>query len=136
MAQIRQGIADNLSDAYGTDVQVSPYALEAPIAPTLQVKAPDDVEYNESMGHGPLSIWTMIVQGFAGSAFSQGAQNRLDEWVSVAGVKAAIEADRTLGGIVHDCIVERCRHYGPFKLPSGLTFHGAEWVVLVYVPGA
>jgi len=134
LAQIRTAIAANLS-ATDTDVQVSPYLLESPIGPTLQVKGPDDVEYNEAMGRG-MGIWTIVVQGFAGTGFSQGAQNLLDQWVSVNGVKAAIESDRTLGGKVHDCVVERCRHYGMFHLPSGMSFLGAEWILTVLVPGA
>ena len=143
MAQIRAGIAANLAAVYQApslsaidQVQVSAYALDSPMPPTLQIKAPDDIEYNESMGRYPMSIHTLIVQGFAGSAFTIAAQTLLDQWITPSGVKAAIEADRTLGGIVNDTVVQRLRHYGPFKLPSGSTFHGAEWVVLVYVPGA
>lgn len=138
---IRAGIAANLSAVYGpggtsgTTAQVSGYALEAPQPPTLQVKGPDDIEYNEAMGRG-MSNMTIIVQGFAGTAFSQGAQALLDTWVSDGGVKAAIETDRTLGGLVYDLTVERCRHYGMFHLPSGMSFQGAEWTVLVLVPGA
>jgi hypothetical protein len=134
MADVREGIRANLAATY-TDIQVSAYALEAPITPTLQVKGPEDIEYNEAMGRG-MGIWTLIVQGFSGTAFSQGAQNLLDQWISVNGVKAAIESDRTLGGKVHDCVVDRCRHYGPFHLPSGMTFQGAEWTVTVLVPGS
>lgn len=132
---IRAAIAANLSATYGTTVQVSPYMLETPSPPTIQVKGPDDIEYNESLGPG-LGIWTLIIQGFAGTAFSQGAQSVLDEWVSVNGVKAAVESDRSLGGIVQDITVERCRHYGMFALPSGLSFLGAEWTASVYVPGS
>jgi hypothetical protein len=135
LLDIRAGIAANLSAVYGTTTQVSAYMRESPSPPTLQVKGPDDVEYNEAMGAG-MGIWTLIIQGFAGTAFDIGAQTLLDEWISVDGVKAAVEAERTLSGKVHDLTVERCRHYGMFHLPSGMSFLGAEWSVAVYVPGA
>lgn len=129
LSDIRAGIAANLSLVY-TNVQVSAYMLEAPSPPTLQVKGPDDVEYMQALGPG-MSGWTIVIQGFAGTAFSQGAQVTLDEWVQSDGVRAAVEADRSLGGKVQDCVIERCRHYGMFHLPSGMSFLGAEWTANV-----
>jgi hypothetical protein len=140
---IRAGIAANLAAVYALpslpsddQVTVSAYMLESPsFPPIIQVKSPEDIEYNESMGRAAMQIWTFIIQGFSGSAFDKGSQTRLDEWVSSDGVKQAVESDRSLGGKVHDCTVERCRHYGMFHLPSGMSFLGAEWVARVYVPG-
>jgi hypothetical protein len=141
-ADIRAGLAAKLDATYGTgaaaadQVQVSAYMLESPLGPTLMVKGPDDVEYNEAFGRG-LGYWRIVIQGFAGTAITTAAQTLLDTWISPDGVKAVLEAgDRTLGGKVQDLTVENARHYGLFHLPSGMSFLGVEWVVLVLVPGA
>jgi hypothetical protein len=130
-ADIRAGLAAKLDATYGTgaaaadQVQVSAYMLESPLGPTLMVKGPDDVEYNEAFGRG-LGYWRIVIQGFAGTAITTAAQTLLDTWISPDGVKAVLE----------DLTVENARHYGLFHLPSGMSFLGVEWVVLVLVPGA
>jgi hypothetical protein len=144
VAEIRAGMAANIAAVYqqvslprDEQATVSAYAFDSPsFPPIIEVKSAEDVEYNESMGRAAMTIYTFIIQGFAGTAFDIGSQMILDRWVSPGGLKAAVESDRSLGGKVHDTTVERCRHYGMFHLPSGSSFLGAEWVVRVYVPGA
>jgi hypothetical protein len=65
------------------------------------------------MGRG-LDKWTFTVQAFVALASDIGAQVKLDAFLAPSGsqsVKAAIEADGTLGGIVADTSVVSCTGY-------------------------
>lgn len=138
MKQIRAGIAANL-DAI-PNVQASAYMLANPLPPSVWV-VPDETDYDEAMQRG-LDCVKITVQAFAGLVADQGAQALLDEMLDPAGatsVKAAIEADRTLGGVVDDLRVVRHTGYQVFQRPnlgSGTStgqLVGAEWSVDVYV---
>src|SRR5690348_11943650 len=105
-AQMRAGIAANLAAVF-TNVQVSAYRLDTPSDQCLQVIGTDEVEYDQLMQRG-LDNWTFQVQALAGSPVSQNAQELLDTWKEPSGsnsVKAAIESDRSLGGLVQDLTV-------------------------------
>jgi hypothetical protein len=111
--------------------------LVAPPDLTLQVMGPDRIDWDQTAGRG-LDIWTMIVQGLSGSLESQASQTNLDAWLAPAGtgsVKAAIEADRTLGGIVDDCWVRQSSGYKVYTMPSKGHMLGAEWLVEVLNSG-
>lgn len=136
LAQIREGLAANLATL--DDVQVSPYMLDSPTPPTLQVMGPDQVTYDLAM-RGGLDEWTMIVQGFAGGATDKGAQILLDEWISAVGaksVKAALESDITLGGLIPGLNVQNASGYRIYQLENRAAALGCEWQVTVYNPGS
>lgn len=139
LAQIRQGIATNLSTLSGApaNVQISPYMLGSPQPPTIQVMGPDEIDYDIAMQRGA-DEWRIIVQGFVGAATDIGAQVNLDEWLAPAGalsVKAAIESDRTLGGSVMDSYVESASGYKLYTLDSQAQVLGAEWTVRLLAAG-
>jgi hypothetical protein len=98
-AQMRAGIVAALN-AVLSNVLVSAYRLPSPGDRTLQIIG-NEVEYDLAMRRGA-DNWTFQLQALAGSPVSQAAQMLLDEWKAPAGasVKAAIDADPTLGGIV------------------------------------
>lgn len=134
LAQIRQGIADNLSDAI-TGCQVSPYILSNFTPPAIMIRpvSDDAVTYGMAMGEGSQN-WYLLVVGYVGAVNDIGAQQNLDEWIAPAGVNsinAAIDADPTLGGIVASAQVQTCRAYQEYVRPDGSTVLGAEWVVYV-----
>ncbi len=136
LAEIRQGIADNLATLSGApgNVQVSAYMLANPQPPTLQVMGPDTIDYDQAMAGG-LHIWNMIVQGFVGAATDRGAQVNLDLWLAPEGalsVMAAIESDRTLAGKVMDLSIVQASGYKIYQLPSEPAVLGCEWTVQVY----
>lgn len=89
------------------DVQVNPYALAQPTPPGLQI-LPPGTEYDSSFHRG-LDEWTFTVQGFVALTSDIGSQILLDEMCAPAGatsVKAALEADVTLGGSVQSLHVQ------------------------------
>ncbi len=137
LAEIRAGIAANLAAVYGVTVQTNAYALGNPTPPTIEVLGPEDVEYDQSLARG-LDRWTLTVRGLVGDVADVGAQVNLDLWIAGTGtdsVKAAIEADKTLGGKVESLWVESCTGYQIYQLDNRGTALGAEWSVVVFNTG-
>ena len=135
LAQIRAGLETRLATI--PNVTTSAYMLDSPPDLTLQVLGPDRIEYDQAMASG-LDYWTIIVQGYSGSPESKAAQVNLDSWLARTGansVKAAIEGDRSLGGIVDDCVVRMSSGYRQYDLPNRGRVLGAEWTVLILNSG-
>lgn len=135
LAEIRAGLEARLATI--PDVVTSAYMLDAPPDLTLQVMGPDAVEYDLAMQRG-LDRWTMIVQAFSGSPDSQAAQMNLDNWLAPNGtssVKAAIEGDITLGGIVQSARVSRSAGYRIYDLPDRGRTLGTEFFIDIFNTG-
>ena len=104
VAAVRTAMATALSVI--PDVQVNAYALSQPTPPGLQI-LPPGVQYDRAMHRG-LDEWVFIVQGFVAFTTDTGSQVSLDLMCAPSGassVKAALEADKTLGGVVQSCHV-------------------------------
>lgn len=131
IAQIREGLATNLGTI--PEIQVSPYMLVSPLPPVIHV-IPAGIEYDRSMHRG-LDILTFTVEAFVAMGLDKGAQMKIDSFISPTGtssVKAAIEADKTLGGIVDDTWVERVGGYRLVELPEmEQKALSIDWVVRV-----
>jgi hypothetical protein len=137
LATIRQGLATNLGTLRSTyrDLQVSPYVLSNPTLPAIWIKPTTGAvtEYHQAMIDGQ-ETWSLSVQAFVGSNSDIAAQQVLDELLATNGghsVKAALEADKTLGGTVDCLIVRRCVSYLEYQRMDGSTALGAEWLVEV-----
>ena len=142
LADIRAGIAANLSTLKTTyrDMQILAYVPANPTLPAIWVKPTQGAvtEYHqafETMGNPEGQFtWSLTVQAFAAGGLSESAQILLDELLDVSGphsVKAAIEADKTLGGASEGLIVRRCISYQEYQRPDGTLALGAEWLVEV-----
>ncbi len=129
---IRNGIADNLRTIPG--LQVSAYALANPTPPAAHVLR-GSVLYDQAF-HGGTHIWTMRVQAFVALVSDIGGQKLLDRYLSPDGalsVKAAIEADTTLGGAVADLHVTTATGEQVFLRDQGGSVLGSEWTVEVWL---
>jgi hypothetical protein len=104
IAAIRNGLATAIQTAV-PDGQVSPYILSNPTPPYAYVLE-GDIAYDLAMNRGwdELEFIVLLCVGFT---TDQGAQQRLDGYRQPGGLKAALEADRTLGGVCDDLIVTR-----------------------------
>lgn len=110
MRDLREAIATALSTI--PDVQVSARVLSSPTLPTVWVK-PGEIGYHAAMGNGHHNK-TMVIEALAALTTDQGAQEVLDRMCEDTGtysVKAAVEADPTLGGVVDDATVTRLYDY-------------------------
>jgi hypothetical protein len=95
-----------------------------------------DLTYHRTMGGLTEVPFTCHV--FAGRASSDGGQKLLDSYLSQTGtlsVLAALELDKTLGGVCDTLIVESARGAGKMFLPAGEgtpAYYGAELLVRVW----
>lgn len=132
MADIRAGLAANL-ETLGPGIQVYAYRHPSPTPPTVQVTGLDEMEAT-SMGGGSYTL-TFIVQAFVGTPSDEGAQRRLDDFLYPTGdssIWAALESDRTLGGVAHGSAV--IRNDGTQLLTVGnAQLLGSSWFVQVEI---
>jgi hypothetical protein len=129
LAEIRAGLETALAAI--PDVNTSAYMNDSPNDLTLQVMGPENVDYLLAMRG--LNRFTMIVQAFSGSPDQQAAQENLDAWIAPTGansVKAAIEADISLGGVVEAATVTRSSGYRVYDFPNqGGRMLGTEFFI-------
>lgn len=130
VAQIRQGIIDNLTTIYG--LRASATVPESPTPPVAIVEL-NSGSYDTTFGRG-LDSWQFTVTLIVGRADNRVAQSQLDEYVASSGgrsVKQAIELNKTLGGYANDCRVTNLNSYGQITL-GDTTYSGAEFAVSVW----
>lgn len=131
VATVRTAMAAALGSI--SDVQVNPYALSQPTPPGLQI-LPPGVQYDRAMHRG-LDEWTFMVQGFVAFSTDIGSQVLLDQMCQPSGsrsVKAALEADPTLGGAVGSLHVIEQSPGSVVQLPNtGSQMLLVEWKVQV-----
>lgn len=125
--QIRDALADALRGIPG--VIVYPRWKGAVSPPCLVVGGPENLDYDTTMGRGG-DTYRVLVRGFVGRGDDEAAQARLDEWLDSAGlrsVKAAVERDATLGGVVDYARVVQGRNYGDYDV-GDVKLLGFEWI--------
>lgn len=134
LADLREGVADRLRTIPG--IQAHAKILANPYLPIAFV-VPGDTDYHQAMGNGH-SDYNIAVEIHAATFTDIGGQDILDALLSESGdmsVKAALEADPTLGGLAHDLIVQGFRDYGAFARASGEVALGARVLVWVMAAG-
>lgn len=130
VTEIKQGIATALATIPGLrSYAVQPDNLNPPFAwPML-----DTVTYNGAMRGGLIThIYTVTV--VVGRAAERTAQNALDGYVSydsATSIRAALEADRTLGGMVQNLLVESANNISTTE-GNDTTYLMVDFRVVVY----
>ena len=87
--------------------------LPSLLTPPMAVIAPNQIEYDLNAQNG-LHRYTFTVSVFVVKADDRAAQLKVDPYVAPTGtgsVKAALEADRTLGGVVNTLRVTAVNNY-------------------------
>ena len=134
VGNVRDGLVDALDVIDG--LNVAKWIGQSIRTPMAVVGWPT-VNYDEAMGRG-LDTWTVPVQIFVGLADNRTAVNRLEEYMDGAGstsVKAAIEADTTLGGVCDDVRVSQLGETfeGVDTTSPSIVYLAAQWDVDVLV---
>lgn len=130
--EIREGLSTALRSIPG--MQASAYVLGNPSPPFAHVTR-GPIAYDQAMDHG-VHTWTMTVRAYVALASDIGAQMLLDQYLAVDGersVKAAIEADPTLGGVVSDLHVKGATGETEFVREQGGPLLGSEFTVEVWL---
>ena len=134
LGDLREGIATVLQTIPG--LQASAKILTNPTLPVAYV-VPGEINYHQTMQSGHTD-WNLMVELQVGTVSDIAAQEKLDAFISESGeqsVKAAIEADPTLGGLAQDLIVQGVRDYGLFARAQGDAVLGARVLVFVIAAG-
>jgi hypothetical protein len=101
------------------------------VNPPLAWPILDSVEYHGAMGSG-LITYQFRVPVIVGRASEKTAQKRLDEYVSFDnGIRSALEADLTLGGVAQSLIVESAGKFNSLDA-NDTTYLMVEFRVIVY----
>ena len=130
VTQIKEGLQTRLATISGLRAYAQqPDNVNAPFAwPMLE-----SITYNGAMGGG-LITHIFNVSVVVGRAAERSAQNALDGYLSYSGassVRAAIEADRTLGGVVQNLIVETASNISTLDA-NDATYLMVDFRVVVY----
>jgi hypothetical protein len=132
---IRDGLADRLRTIQGLRVYdtYSP-SINPPAA--VVVPAPGDfLEYDQAMGG--VDTVNLVIGLFVSKAIDRVAQEKLDAYLANTGplsIKAAVDGDVDLGGIVHFAVVTSARNYGIKIFGEGeaaTPYLGCEFTVTV-----
>lgn len=127
---IQNGLAEAIATVPGLRVADHlPEQINPPIA-VIQIQS---VTYHRAMGGG-LSEWSYVVSVVAGRMGDRTAQRTLDSWMSYDGaysVRAAIEADPTLGGVCSTLKVQDMIAVRPVSLGDA-AYLSCEFNVFVH----
>ena len=132
LGDIRGGIATRLATISG--LRTLDY-VEGTIQPPVAVIGfPERIEYDESFARG-VDRYVVPIRLYVAGTVNRTTNNALESYLAKSGassVKAAIEGDRTLGGVVADCVVATMIGAGMFD-HGGLDYLAAEWELTVLV---
>ena len=127
VSTIRQALADKMANVYG--LRTSAYVPDAP-RPPQAVVMPDRISYDLNARRGADTLFFTITI-LVGRADDRSSQGNLDKYLrGTDSVKAALEADRTLGGVVDTCRVTEMRNYAAVPVGEEL-YLGAQLIVEV-----
>lgn len=136
LAQIRAGLKANLDAVYTDPWTVNSYMPTSPNPPAIDIQPahPVSIEYDNTMGrHGDYLY--VIVRAITQTGTDADWQTLLDTLMdptSSTSIKAAIEADKTLGGVVSWARVTRCSGYHSYSVKGALEpVMGLEFTVEV-----
>jgi hypothetical protein len=140
IADIRAGLVTNLRTEFD-GYQLNAYEMSSPQPPCFEIgfRLDRGIDFNLAMARG-LDEYNLIVRGIVSFMLDIESQTLLDTWCAPTGdgsVRAAIEIDRTLGGVADNLVVTDMSNYRAFAVPSlpNVTFLAAEWAVIVYASG-
>ena len=130
LSAIRDGLANNLATISG--LRVAEEVVDNPQPPMAMI-ALSNIDYHTDMRFG--AKYNFTVQVIVGRASERHAQRTLDLYVNPVGassVKAGVESNRTLGGVVSDVVCESMPNVGAITL-NDQTYLAADFLVAVYV---
>jgi hypothetical protein len=126
---VREGIAANLDAIVGLHVLAF---IPGNPTPPMAVVFPTRVTFDTAFARGS-DEYEMTVRVIVARADERGAQGTLDAYCDSSGplsVKAAVEADRSLGGAAASVRVTDITDYGPVSIGE-TTFLAASFAVQV-----
>lgn len=137
-ANIRAALKTALQNGF-PDAQVTGYILSSPRPPCFDVDIHEDgVNYDQSMHRG-IDEWWFKVTALCATGVLDGAQKVRDGFLKSSGtgsVKAALETDKTLGGVVQNLHVTNVVPRTLQASDSDALYLGAEYTIRVFASGS
>ena len=133
LTALRAGLATSLATISG--LRASATIPDNP-SPPIAVVMPGRITYDTAFGRGS-DEYTFDVMLIVGRVADRASQNNLDAYCASSGsasIKAAIEADRYLGGSALDTRVTEMRDQGPLAI-GDVTYLTATFAVTVIAAG-
>lgn len=130
VSALRAGISANLATIPG--LRASAIIPDAPTPPQAVV-IPNTITYDRSFHRG-LDEYSFSVTVIASRADARNAQETIDGFCDPTGpgsIKAAIESDRTLGGIAQTLHVTEMTTYGNMSVGDTI-YSTADFNIIVY----
>ena len=129
ITDIRSGLATRLATITGLRTGAT---IPDNVNPPYAIISPNSVQYHRAFNNA-LSTYNFTVMVVVGRVSERTSQNSLDAYCSPSGsssIRVAIEADKTLGGVVFDTIVTGMRNYGSISIADN-TYLAAEFDIAV-----
>jgi hypothetical protein len=127
LSELREGLA--LSMSVIPNLRTSATIPDSP-RPPIAIVAPERVVYDLNARRGADTFFFTIMV-IVGRADDRSAQNNLDSFITGENsIKAAIEADRTLGGVANTCRVTDMNNYASMNVGDTL-YLAAQFTVEV-----
>ena len=130
VSELRDGLAANLAAIRGLRTSA---LVPDQVNPPIAVVTLDSITFDESYQRG-LDQYRFTVVVVVGRVAERSAQNNLDAYLAPSGstsIKAAIEADRTLGGKAQTLRVTEAQGGQP-AVVGDVTYLTATFTVAVY----
>jgi len=130
LSDIRSGLATNLATIDG--LRTSAFVPDEP-KPPIAVIFPENISFDSAFGRG-LDEYTFTIQVIVSKVSDRNAQASMDAYCNPDGdssVKAAVESDRSLGGLIQDLRVTEVRDYRAATINEN-TYLTVTFVVTVY----
>lgn len=124
-----------IANAVGSSIQgiqTHPGVPDSIVAPAFSAGEPDPIEYDETFG-GLVQI-LFKSRLYAARVDAQAGQAALNGYLGPTGplsIKAAIQKDRSLGGLSRTLQVERAHGYGAYKVGAE-DYYGVQFDVRVW----
>lgn len=132
---VMQGVAARLLTIQ--NLNVSTAMPEQVTAPHACVGVPPVTEYHSTMARGlfslapTITVFTSIGDGYNGQLLMSKLASPTGDW----SIRSAIEGDRTLGGVVSDCVVMSFEPQG-LEDVGGQQFYVGVFTLQCIAPGA
>ena len=129
ISDIRDGLATNLATISGLRTAAD---LPDNPSPPIAVVALNNVTYDQAF-QGGMVFYNFTITVIVGRVSERTAQTRLNAYASTGagGVKAALQSDKTLGGVAFDVRLQEMTNIGAITLGEQ-QYLAAEFSAIVY----
>lgn len=129
LTDIRSGLATRIATISGLRTAAT---IPDQVNPPIAIVIPERLTYDDAYGKG-LVTYSFLVQVIVGKVSERTSQNKIDGFINPTGatsIKAAIEGDKTLNGVVFDTRVTEVTGYSVVQV-GDIAYMSCEFRVTV-----